>query len=178
MALEQTIFGRLRIFFAQYHVWVMDPKQTLGDALGFDTIAIQGDIRDRLEGNSSGFSDLLNDNIPRTTFDTDSTVADIRDFILQHCVVHDIDQYRAKLGERVRLELRDQVARLAVPPVDPASVIPADPLSKYVGSGTVPQLQDRLNKALFKYLFRPIPNSDLTDTLAVIQGRIVVRAII
>lgn len=181
MALADTVFGRLQLFFREppFSTKVDSPKQTLGSKdLGFDDIAIQGAIRDALQSNDRGFGDLLTSAIPRTEFDESSSVGDVRDFILQHTGIQNLDQYEAKMAERVRLALRDLVGSMATPPVSPPTVLMTDPLSKYIAAPQKPALRSALNSQLFKYLFRPIPIGELDGLLSTIQGRIVNRMLI
>jgi len=182
MGLPETVFGRLRIYFERKFPQrpVEGPRQKLGgDGLGFDTIAIQGLIRDDLNGNEFGFADLLNRPIPRKEFDEDSSLADVRDFVVDNTDLEGLDAYEVKMDERVRLSLRENVAALARPPVDPKEVLPTDPLSEYVADQpTIARLRARLNEDLAKYLFRDIPLGDLQGLLASIQSRIVNRTII
>jgi hypothetical protein len=182
MGLPETMFGRIRVYFARKfpHRKVDGPKQKLGtDALGFDTIVIQGKLRDDLNSNEFGFADVLNRPIPRKEFDEESSLGDVRDFIIDNTDLDGIAEYEVKMNERVRLSVRTHVARLARPPVDPKDVLRSDPLSKYCSDqATVGRLQSRLNEDLAKYLFREIPLGDLQGQLSTIQSRIVDRTII
>jgi hypothetical protein len=182
MGLAETMFGRIRVYFSRQFpkLKVEGPKQTLGtDGLGFDDITIEGKIRDDLNRNEFGFADMLNRPIPRTEFDESTSLGDVRDFITDNTDIGDVDAYEAKMNERVRLALRDRVATLAKPPVDPKDVLPTDPLSKYVTDQlTTVLLLTQLNADLAKYLFRDIPAGDLQGLLSTIQSRIVDRTII
>src|SRR4051812_12089319 len=182
MGLPETVFGRLRVYFERQFPRrpVEGPGQTLGgDGLGFDTITIQGKIRDDLNSNEFGFADVLNRPIPRKEFDEDTALGDVRDFVVDNTDLDGIDAYEVKMDERVRLSLRASVARLARPPVDPKDVLPTDPLSKYfTDQPTIARLRVRLNEDLAKYLFRDIPLGDLQGLLSTIQSRIVNRTII
>lgn len=182
MGLPETIFGRIRVYFKRKFpaLTLAGPTQKLGtDGLGFDDITIQGKIRDDLNRNEFGFADVLSRQIPRTAFDESSSLGDVRGFITGNTDLHDIADYEAKMNERVRLSLREHVATLARPPVDPTEVLPTDPLSKYVtDQPTTARLQTQLNEDLAKYLFREIPAGDLQGLLSTIQSRIVDRTII
>ena len=182
MALSDTIFGRLVLFFRNepFNKRVDSPKQKLGTKdLGFSDTAIQGPIRDTLQqSNERGFTDLLNSQIPRTAFDENSSVGDVRDFIVAHTDIQNLAQYEAKMNERVRLALREAIAPLATPPADPSSVLPTDMLSKYLGDERKPQLKAVLDSQLSKYLFRAIAIGELDGRLSTIQSRIVDRMLI
>jgi hypothetical protein len=182
MGLPETMFGRIRIYFQRTfpHRSVEAPNQKLGtDGLGFDDIAIQGKIRDDLNSNEFGFADVLNRQIPRTEFDEDTSLGDVRDFILDNTDMDDVTDYRIKMSERVRIAVRDNVARLAVPPADPRDVLPTDPLSNHFSDATrIGRLQTVLNEELAKYLFRDIPVGALQGLLSAIESRIVDRTIV
>lgn len=178
MALSDTVFGRIRVYFRRRFPKraIEGPKQSLGeDGLGFDDIAIQGKIRDDLNSNEFGFSDMLTSNIPRTEFDESTSLGDIRDFVLAHSDVATLDDYTIKMNERVRLALRDAVASLARPTADPKDVHPSDNVSQWVAEADREKLQVLLNEDLAKYLFRDVPLGELTGMLSTIQDRIVAR---
>jgi len=183
MSLQDTILGRVQIFFSHLAPAVTVGATTkLGRAgLRFDVLTIQSEIRRELNGSSIGFADTLRREIPLTQFGEGSTAGDVAGFLIapENTKFPTLEAYTAKMHERVRLSLRDLVAALAVPPIDPQIVVPTAPLSTFLSNQhQLESLQRQLNLALDKYLFQRIALADITGTLNDVEDRIVARAII
>jgi len=183
MSLQETILGRVQIFFSHFapHVAVTSKTKLGHPGLDFDTVTIQSDIRRDLAGTRIGFSDTLTRDIPLTQFGEGSTAGDIVTFLVdpQNTKFPTLEAYEAKMHERIRLELRDLVADLAVPPIDPQVLQPGAPLSTFLPNQHQQETRRiQINDNLDKYIFRRVPPNDLLGTLNEIEDRIVVRTII
>lgn len=152
----------------------MDPK--LGEApLGFDGQGLV-ELRSRINGND-GFADVLAGVIPADQVKVSMKFSALVALIVQKSTIQTLEQYESKQRERVRLGLRQALAEMANPPIDPMDVLPTDLISKFLapGAGAVAALRDRLNAELRKYLLTQIRSVDLNGTVRRANELIVAR---